>query len=220
MSELHTNKASWPADWLRFVRGFLANPNKVASIVPSSQYLQHRISLLPCVQSAEFVIELGPGTGETTLALLRRMPPTSQLLCIEIVPEFVEHLQQIRDPRLNVVQGNALDLAEILAERNLPMPNTVVSGIPFSHLSLTEGRELVRIIHSVLAPQGTFLAYQFRDRISELADEVFGEPQTSFVFWNIPPLRIWQWEKSSQSPPIAAPKYHESVPMASINDLT
>ncbi len=182
MSELHTNKVSFPEDWLRFIRGFLANPLMVASIVPSSPYLQHRISLLPCVQSAEFVVELGPGTGETTLALLRRMPRTSQLLCIEIVPEFIDHLRQIRDPRLVVLHGNASDLRDILVERNLPMPNTVVSGIPFSNISQEEGQELVRTIHSVLAPQCTFLAYQFRDRISELANEVFGEPQTSFVF--------------------------------------
>ncbi len=190
MSELHTNKVSLLGDWLRFVRGFLANPLKVGSIVPSSPYLQHRISLLPCVQSAEFVVELGPGTGETTLALLRQMPRTSQLLCIEIVPEFIDHLRQIGDPRLVVLHGNAFDLGDILVERNLPMPNTVVSGIPFSNISQAEGQELVRTIHSVLAPQGTFLAYQFRDRISELANKVFGEPQTSFVFWNIPPLRI------------------------------
>ncbi|TWU14334.1 16S ribosomal RNA methyltransferase KsgA/Dim1 family protein [Symmachiella macrocystis] len=220
MSELHTNKVSSPGDWLRFVRGFLANPNMVASIVPSSQYLQHRVSLLPCVQSAEFVVELGPGTGETTLALLRRMPRTSQLLCIEVVPEFVEHLRQISDPRLVVVQGNAFDLADILAERNLPMPNTVVSGIPFSHISLAEGRDLVRTIHSVLALQGTFLAYQFRDRISELANEVFGEPQTSFVFWNIPPLRIWQWEKDSHRAPLVDPTSRGTVSMVSLDDRT
>ncbi|MCA9008016.1 MAG: hypothetical protein KDA70_22285, partial [Planctomycetaceae bacterium] len=70
-----------------FLRGFFENPLQVASFVPSSGYLQRKLSSLACLQSARCVVELGPGTGETTKALLDAIPADTQLLCVEVVSE-------------------------------------------------------------------------------------------------------------------------------------
>ena len=102
--------ASRPSVIPCFLRGFFENPLQVASFVPSSVYLQRKLSSLACLQTARCVVELGPGTGETTRALLEAMPADSQLLCVEVVSEFVARLQEFADPRVTVVENSALAL--------------------------------------------------------------------------------------------------------------
>lgn len=181
--------------WLQFVCGFLAYPAHVASICPSSRRLQRQIATLPAVRRARSVVELGPGLGETTRALLAELPPSARLLAIEIVPQFVMQLREIQDQRLLAIEGSALELGRLLGEHTFPQPDVIVSGIPFSAISPSQGRELVHSIHTTLAAGGTFVAYQLRDRICELAADHFGDPQVTFVPWNLPPLRIFQWTK-------------------------
>lgn len=181
-----------------FLRGFFENPLKVASFVPSSGYLQRKLSSLPCLQTARNVVELGPGTGATTSALLNVLPENSNLLCIEVVSEFVNQLQQMTDARLLVEEGSALDLEAILRSNHMSAPDVIVSGVPFSVMSPDEGRHLIQSIHRVLAPGGTFVTYQFRSSVCELAEDCFGAPQRrSFILWNLPPLELYLWKKQS-----------------------
>ncbi|QDT93301.1 class I SAM-dependent methyltransferase [Gimesia algae] len=183
-----------------FLRGFLENPLQVASFVPSSGYLQRKLSSLACLQTARCVVELGPGTGETTKALLNAMPADSQLLCVEVVSEFVARLQKFDDPRLTIVENSALALKSILQQQNFVKPDVIVSGVPFSVMSPEEGRQLIETIHQVLAPGGAFVTYQFRNNVCELAAGCFGAPQSrDLVFWNLPPLDLYLWEKTVET---------------------
>lgn len=179
-----------------FLRGFFENPLQVASCLPSSSYLQRKLSSLSCLRSAQTVVELGPGTGETTQALLQAMPAQSRLLCIEVVEEFTEHLEQISDSRLIVENGSALNLKAILKRNWFASSDVIVSGIPFSVLSPEAGRVLMASIYQELSPGGAFVTYQFRSSVCDLAAEYFGQPlKRSMVFWNLPPLEIFVWEK-------------------------
>ena len=116
-------------------------------------------------------------------------------LAIEIVPEFVEELRQIDDPRLIVCQGDAADLSRILSESESENVDLVVSGIPFSTMRPSVAKALVADIHRSLAPGGQFVTYQVRDTIIEIATELFHTPRVSLVFWNVPPLRLYQFAK-------------------------
>ncbi len=180
---------------LHFLRGFLAEPQKVGSIIPSSRFLERRLVSLAEVSGADPVVELGPGTGGTTRALLRALGPKGSLLAIELNPRFVRVLQRTRDERLRVHQGSAADLCEILARQGLPAPRAVVSGIPFSTMPRALGLRIVRAVHEALAPGGTFVAYQVRDRVGELGRSVFGPPEVAREFLNIPPMLLFRWRK-------------------------
>ncbi|WP_417393433.1 class I SAM-dependent methyltransferase [Gimesia sp.] len=183
-----------------FLRGFFENPLQVASFVPSSGYLQRKLSSLACLQTARSVVELGPGTGETTRALLKAIPAEAQLLGVEVVSGFVKHLREFADPRLTVVEDSALNLKQIMSQQNLPAPDVIVSGVPFSVMTPTEGRQLIQTIHEVLAPGGAFVTYQFRNNVCELAADCFGPPQSrAFVLWNLPPLEVYLWEKTVET---------------------
>jgi len=186
-----------PDERMKFLQGFLKRPQEVGSVIPSSRYLERRIIDRAGVKDSHTVVELGPGTGGTTRAILRALPPEGKLLCVELNPDFVRVLQQIDDPRLLVAEGGAQDLAAILSSRALPAPDTVISGIPFSTMSTELGLSIVETVRSVLAPGGCFVAYQVRGRVGELGREVFGPTRGRLELRNLPPMRVYRWEKEA-----------------------
>jgi phosphatidylethanolamine/phosphatidyl-N-methylethanolamine N-methyltransferase len=182
---------------LAFLQGFLRKPQQVGSIIPSSRFLERRIIQLAGVRTARTVVELGPGTGGTTRAILSALPVHARLLCVEINPRFVSVLERTKDARLAVHMGSAEDLGSILSGHGLSSPEAVVSGIPFSTMSLSLGRGIIEVVRSVLAPGGRFVAYQVRDRVAELGRDVFGPAERQVELRNIPPVRVYRWQKPS-----------------------
>jgi phospholipid N-methyltransferase len=188
-----------PDERLKFLQGFLKRPQQVGSVIPSSRYLERRVLERAGVERARTVVELGPGTGGTTRAILRALPHEGRLLCVELNPDFVRVLETNPDPRLLVHEGGAQDLAEILASYDLPAPETVISGIPFSTISTALGLSIVETVRGVLAPGGCFVAYQVRGRVGELGREVFGPARIRLELRNLPPMRVYRWEKEGRA---------------------
>jgi len=181
---------------LNFFRGFLREPQQVGSVIPSSRFLERRLVSLAGIERAQTVVELGPGTGGTTRAALEALPRSALLLTIELDPQFVSALRGIGDPRLLVHRGSAVDLNEILARYQLSPPQAVISGIPFSTMTFDSGLRVVEQIREALAPRGYFVAYQIRDRIAMLGRAVFGEVEVCWEYRNIPPARLFKFQKS------------------------
>lgn len=182
-------------DRLAFLKGFLRQPKGVGSVIPSSRFLERKMVRMAGVSQAESVIELGPGTGGTTRAILAAMPETATLLAIELDPAFADHVRNIDDRRLIVHQGSAEHLAELIAAHRLRAPNAILSGIPFSTMPEDVGTRIIEAIRDVLAPGGCFVAYQFRGAVAERARPILGEPDVSPEFLNIPPMRVYRWRK-------------------------
>lgn len=192
-----TPPKSQPDHRFAFLQGFLERPKEVGSIIPSSRFLERRIVKAARVDEANLLVELGPGTGGTTRALLNAMKPDARLLTIEVNPRFVKLLEQIDDPRLIVHHGSAADISTTLDRYGLPTPDVILSGIPFSTMAVTVGREILRSVHDSLHAGGLFVAYQVRDRVQSLGKEVFGRARVQTEILNLPPMRVYRWEKSA-----------------------
>jgi phosphatidylethanolamine/phosphatidyl-N-methylethanolamine N-methyltransferase len=186
------------SDRLQFLKGFLGSPNGVASMVPSSRWLEQRIVRAAGLSQARCVVELGPGTGGTTRALLHAMGPQAKLLAIELNAGFHDYLKRgLRDPRLHLENGSAEDIAALLATRHLPAPDVVVSGIPFSTMPLEVADRIARAVSESLAPGGRFVAYQWAPAVSERTTPYLGAPQVQFELLNIPPMRVYTWRREA-----------------------
>ncbi len=144
------------------IRAWWKQPADVATICPSSPYLTEHVADRDCIREASSVLELGPGAGGTTAAILKQMRPDSRLLAIEKVPAFGDLLDEIVDPRLATEIGDAVDLVCGLEKHGLGQPDVIVSGIPFSALPPTVAKAIVQSVHAALKPGGTFIAYQVR----------------------------------------------------------
>lgn len=180
---------------IAFLRGFLERPKEVGSIIPSSRWMERRITRTAEIASANLVIELGPGTGGTTKALLNAMAPGARLLAIEINPRFCDLLREsINDPRLIVHEGSAAEIPEALVKHDLDAPDVILSGIPFSTMPQELGLSILRSARKSLKPGGRFVAYQFRDVVHTLGKRVFGPASVQIELFNMPPMRVYRWD--------------------------
>lgn len=174
---------------------FLKHPFQVGSIIPSSRFLERRIVEAGEVHSAKTIVELGPGTGGTTRAILRAMERHAKLLSIEINRHLHAMVSGIRDDRLIVHLGNAQGLATTLSMYGIGAPDVLISGIPFSTLSHDAGIKILEEVFSVLAPGGRFVAYQLSRRVCTLCRPFLGPGRMEVQLFNIPPLRVYRWQK-------------------------
>jgi phospholipid N-methyltransferase len=183
---------------IAFLRGFLERPKQVGSIIPSSRWMERRITRTAEIASADLVVELGPGTGGTTKALLSALAPGARLLAIEIHPSFCDLLREtIDDPRLIVHEGSAAEIPEALTKHDLDAPDVILSGIPFSTMPQQLGLSILRSVRKSLKPGGRFVAYQFRDVVHTLGKRVFGPASVQIELLNMPPMRVYRWDLPS-----------------------
>ena len=184
---------------LAFLRAFFRSPKEVGSVIPSSRFLKERIVDNADLDKAHVVVELGPGTGGTTRALLQQMRPGARLLAIEINRHFCELLaREIDDPRLVVHCGSATEIADALRQHQLDSADVILSGIPFSTMDKELGLDILRSVRSSLQPDGRFVAYQFRDRVETLGRDVFGDARVQTELRNVPPMRVYRWDLDLQ----------------------
>lgn len=180
---------------LVFIREFLKHPLQVGSIIPSSRFLERRVVAAAEVASANVVVELGSGTGGTTSAILRTMPRHAKLLSIEINPRFHAFVSGIEDDRLIAYLGSAHDLEEIVSKYALDPPDAIISGIPFSTMSRSAGSRILKMVSSLLARNGHFVAYQVSNRVATLSQPFMEKGRTTIEILNMPPMRVFRWDK-------------------------
>ena len=123
--------ASAVVDFFQFFRSYVSNPGQVSAIAPSGQSLA-RLMTQEIVPGAGPVIELGPGTGVFTKALLERGVREQDLLLVEYGSDFMRLLQQ-RFPRARVLWMDARQLTQY-APFMAPAAATV-SGLPLLTMS-------------------------------------------------------------------------------------
>ena len=121
-------------DGLGFFGTFLRNPTAVGAVLPSSRYLSRAlVGDLSHLGEGELVVEYGPGTGPVTSVIRDRLPRGARYLGIELQSSFYKLLSR-RFPEMAFHCGSAGDVRQILAERGLPKPSRIVSGLPFASL--------------------------------------------------------------------------------------
>lgn len=175
-----------------FAKNFVQHPRMLGSIIPSSRFLIRRLLKEVDFERAKVIVEYGPGVGTFTQEILSRMRPDAVLIAVETNPEFVDYLRSsIRDPRLEAVQASAASIAEVLAARGLEHANYVISGIPFSTLPESVREAVLQATRAVLAPDGSFLVYQFSPKVLPDLERVFRGVRRSFEPLNILPAQLF-----------------------------
>ena len=176
-----------------FFRRWLANPLQMGSVVPSSSALCRRIAAQVRRAEDEVVVELGAGTGVVSRALLAAGVPAHRLVVVEIVPDMASHLRQAL-PGVNVIQGDAFELASALPRAMHGMVGTAICGIPLVLLPLEQQRRFVNAVEAV-APGKGFLLYTYCIT-SPLPYRKLGLKATreAWTPLNFPPASVWRYQ--------------------------
>lgn len=119
-------------DFLSFFWSLVHHPTRAGAVAPSSSALADLISSEITALSGP-VIELGPGTGVFTRALLERGVREEDLTLVECRTEFVRLLQQ-RFPEARVLSMDAARLEEHALFNKSPV-GAVISGLPLFNMS-------------------------------------------------------------------------------------
>ena len=87
---------------------------------------------------------------------------------------------------------------EALLAHDLEKPDVILSGIPFSTMDKQVGLDILKSVHDNLPEGGSFVAYQFRDRVETLGRGVFGRASVQTELFNVPPMRVYRWQKTHE----------------------
>lgn len=179
--------------WMLFARQFARHPGMVGSVIPSSPALVDAMLEQVDWASTRLFVEYGPGMGTFTRTVLERMRPDATLLAIDLNPDFVGWLKrELRDPRLHVVEGSAVDVRRFMAQCGHQSADYILSGLPFSTLPKGVGEEIVSETAAALRPGGEFLVYQYSAFVRPLLEPRFAHVQDRRVWLNFPPARIFR----------------------------
>ena len=180
-----------------FLREWIANPQRTGAVAPSSPQLGAAMARWLPRDSESFVLELGPGTGAVTDALLKYGLREDRLIAIEHNANLARLLRK-RFPRAQIIAGDAWHLDSLL--RDLPEPvasvGAVISSLPLLNFSLEQAEALAQKIRSVLQPQGNWVQYSYRiHKRRSRGSSSFRLRASKIVWFNLPPARVSVFQK-------------------------
>ncbi len=187
-----SNKGNKNTMW-SFYKALFKKPRIVGAVAPSSRHLAKAIAEFVPIVDQSLIVELGPGTGVITKALLERKIPAQRIISIETFAEMAEELKQ-QFPSINVIQGDAMHLQQLLSEYSLPV-STIVSSIPMQALPDEVAHEIADQIDLVLGKQGRYIQYTYGPKKSPFHKfKEYHIVAQKRVWLNIPPARIDVYE--------------------------
>ena len=167
----------------------------MGAVMPSGRLLARTMASYVDNHSDGPVIELGPGTGAITKALLDHGVDEKRLVLVEYNPGFCALLRD-RFPQATVVQGDAYALEKSVKDVLKAPASAVVSGLPLVTKPMLMRLKLIRDAFSALGPKAPFIqfTYSVAPPIPKSLPGVFTEASER-IWMNLPPARVWVYRK-------------------------
>lgn len=175
---------------IRFLRGAIARPLSVGAVAPSSRALARAIAAEVDPDRPGRILELGPGTGVVTEALLDRGVAPERITAIEWDEDFAR-LLAARFPRAHIINGDAFDLRTTLRNGNGAAFAGIVSGLPLLNHPPTRRADLVEGALARLAHGAPFVQFSYGFTAPIPPPPGASVEMAAFVWRNLPPARVW-----------------------------
>jgi phosphatidylethanolamine/phosphatidyl-N-methylethanolamine N-methyltransferase len=178
-------------DEVQFIRSWIEKPLSTGAVMPSSRVLARAMARYVDPQAAGPVIELGPGTGPVTQALVKQGIDPARLILVEFNPDFCRLLRS-RYPQATVVQGDAYRLRRLLETYVDEPAAAIVSGLPLVTKPLRTRLRLISDAMTLLATGAPFVQFTYA-MLPPIPRELSGvRAEASELIWmNLPPARVW-----------------------------
>ena len=182
-------------DEARFLRSWLERPLVTGAVSPSGKMLARTMASYVDPRLSGPVIELGPGTGPVTEALVRRGVAPERLVLIEYNPEFCDLLSR-RFPGAKVIEGDAYDLRTSLDGVLTEPAAATISSLPLFTKPLDMRLDLLAAAQDLMHPNAPFIQFTYAvvppiparggDYVASRSDR---------VWLNLPPARVWVYRR-------------------------
>ena len=190
---LKTSPAAKVMEQVRFIGALAKSPKTVGAVAPTSRKTAELMASNITRPTKLPVLELGPGTGAITNAILHHGVAEKDLFAVEYDPRFCRQLRA-RLPQAHVIEGNAFDLDEALGKHCDQEFDCVISGLPLLNYEsamrqqflegalkrLPLGRPLVQFSYGTRAP-------------IEVNNPDIQVEKSRWVLMNLPPSRVWTY---------------------------
>jgi phosphatidylethanolamine/phosphatidyl-N-methylethanolamine N-methyltransferase len=182
-------------DEVRFIRSWIEKPLAIGAVTPSGKALARTMAAYVDPHVPGPIVELGPGTGPVTEALVAQGIDPARLVLVEFNPQFCRLLRQ-RYPSATVVQGDAYGLKRLIAGLLREPAAAVVSGLPLFTKPIQIRLRLVYEAFGLMLPGAPFVQFTYHAvaPIPKALDRVRAEASER-VWMNIPPARVWVYRR-------------------------
>jgi phosphatidylethanolamine/phosphatidyl-N-methylethanolamine N-methyltransferase len=183
-------------DEARFLKSWLDKPLVTGAVSPSGKALARMMARYVDPAEPGLVLEIGPGTGPVTEALIARGVAPERLVLVEFNEEFVPLLER-RFPGVTVVRGDAYAVGETLAGLLGQQLTATVSSLPLLTKPVRQRVRLLDQCFEMSRPGAPFIQFTYgltppipREAIG--LTTAVGSPR---VWLNLPPARVWIYRR-------------------------
>jgi phosphatidylethanolamine/phosphatidyl-N-methylethanolamine N-methyltransferase len=188
-------------DRTHFLKSLVSAPQMIGAVAPSGRALARAMAEAVSPLARGLVVELGPGTGPVTKALIERGVAKERLVLIEYDPAFCHLLKQRFAPAM-IVQGDAYDLPATLAEFKGEPIAAVVSSLPLLNQPPPRRERLIGDAFALMGSEGMFVQFTY-GLVSPIPRDVLAgrySARCSAPVWrNLPPARVWTYRLDPQA---------------------
>lgn len=175
---------------IRFFRSFLAHPRQVGAVLPTSKWAVRDMLDMANLPEANYVAEIGAGTGAYTGEILKRLRPDARFLAFEIDPELAATLSKRfqDDPRLEIINDSAANIEEYLDGAKV---DVIVSAIPFTSLPEEVRDSVFKAAARALSPEGVMVQIQYSTVLQDDLTRRFASVRRRLSPLNVPPAFLY-----------------------------
>jgi phosphatidylethanolamine/phosphatidyl-N-methylethanolamine N-methyltransferase len=182
------------AQQLQFLKGLIARPKNVGAIAPSSPALAKAIARQIDLTIEGPVLELGPGTGVVTEAIIKRGVTPDRITAIEYDPDFTAMVSR-RFPKVHVVRGDAFDFIRTLGLKDGDSFAAIVSGLPLLNHPPERRQMLIESALARLKPGAAYIQFSYGMSPPIAAPKGATVKRAALILLNLPPARVWVYRK-------------------------
>lgn len=167
----------------------------MGAIFPTGNTLATSMARLIEPDGGASVLELGPGTGAITKAILSTGLAPQKLICVEYSKHFIPQLRQAF-PQITVLHGNAFDLDTVLPVPQTPPFGAIVSALPLLNFANKDRSALLESLFDRLLPNAPVIQFSY-SAFSPLPKDPkrYSTESVDWVLRNIPPARVWVYRR-------------------------
>ncbi|MEP3264788.1 MAG: methyltransferase domain-containing protein [Hyphomicrobiales bacterium] len=181
-----------------FIKNWAGAPMTTGAIAPSGSGLANKMASLVPLDNDLPVLEIGPGTGSVTRALLKHGVAPERLIALEYNTEFFELIGS-QFPDIRVIQGDAYALSKTLQGvlGDVPKFAAIVSSLPLLTRPKEDREGLLQQSLTHLESGAPFIQFSYGFTTPVENPVGVSVTKSSWILRNIPPARVFVYRRIS-----------------------